>query len=322
VDWAESDYSERTAMRFARAGALVRVVAAESACEVCRAKAGRNYAPAEVPRLPIRGCRNERCRCRFEAVDPETELTVSQLVERGIHALRAGRRDLARQVLRRAVTLDEMHELGWLWLSGVLEDSEKVVCLEKVLAINPRNKHARSGLELLHEKIGASSAGSESVLPEPAKVVSAPEPIVEPTEPVAGALPPELDTVREERSVIVEQWTEFVVFAVELDPAMLLMQATAFLQKLQRLNQQALQVLSETQAPQKVVLDELYLQWQDSEKIGASLADVIEAHRSDGGRSARQQPAQNALHKLAQQVLDHRDVLRDRIATTGGKVPG
>ena len=80
MEWNESNYSRDTAMRLARAGALVRIVCAEDACAVCQSRAQRVYAPADVPRLPIRGCLHAACRCRFVAVDPETELTVPQVI--------------------------------------------------------------------------------------------------------------------------------------------------------------------------------------------------------------------------------------------------
>jgi hypothetical protein len=329
VDWTESHYSDRTAMRLARAGALVRVVAAEDACAVCKAKTVRIYRPSEVPRLPIRGCQNERCRCRFEAVDPETELTVSQLVERGIHALRSGRRSLARKILEHVVSLDEMHELGWLWLSAVVEDRDKVRCLEKVLAINPRNKNAQAGLESLREKLG-SLDGPPAVSQEP-PVVAEPESVEEKPEPAPtdgaaalpeASLPAELITVRAERQIIVEQWTEFVSIAPQIDSRMLLVQAKAFLTQLKRYNQQAVETLSDGNVPQETELDELYLQWHESDEIGEALARVIEEHQATDPHVSGWQPTQDALRTLAQQVLEHRDALRDAISTTGGATLG
>ena len=150
VEWTESEYSLVTAMRFARSGALVRIVVSEGACQVCQALSGRIYVPSDVPRLPVRGCLHDRCRCTFEAIDPETKQSVPELVRLGIQAVREGQVDRARRLLRRAVALDEMHELAWLWLSGVVDDDLKIVCLEKVLDINPHNQRARAGLELLH----------------------------------------------------------------------------------------------------------------------------------------------------------------------------
>ena len=349
MDWTESNYSERTAMRFARAGASVRVIAADDACAVCKAKSATIYTPSEVPRLPIRGCRNEQCRCRFEAVDPETELTVSQWVERGVHALKAGRHDLARQILQHAVALDEMHELGWLWLSAVAVDQDKIACLEKVLAINPRNRNAQAGLESLRSKLGTPEPtsppqeqpplasrpelGAEAAAePVPEKEETAPEPLPEEEEiapepmpedraqPTAP-LPAELVMARTERRVIIEQWAEFSAFALEIDPQMLLMQAGAFLAKIQQLNQQARAILADEDTSPELELDELYLQWQESEEIGETLAEAIEQHQSHDPNTPGWTPIRDALHGLAQMVLSHRNQLRETTVAAGGEPP-
>ncbi|MGD8464842.1 MAG: tetratricopeptide repeat protein [Anaerolineae bacterium] len=56
----------------------------------------------------------------------------------------------------RAVELDERSEQGWLWLSSVVEtDDDKRLCLENVLAINPSNQHAQSGLQWLDQSAAA-----------------------------------------------------------------------------------------------------------------------------------------------------------------------
>ena len=160
MDWNESGYSRDTAFRLARAGARVRITCADDACEVCKARAGKTYAPSDVPRLPIRGCMHDRCRCQFVAVNPESDMAVPQLVDRGVIALRAGNVDMARLMLRRAVALDGMYERGWLWLSGVVDDQEKITCLEKVLAINPRNERAPGRAAAAAAGQGRSDAGS------------------------------------------------------------------------------------------------------------------------------------------------------------------
>ena len=339
MDWTESNYSERTAMRFARAGASVRVIAADDACAVCKAKSATIYTPSEVPRLPIRGCRNEQCRCRFEAVDPETELTVSQWVERGVHALKAGRHDLARQILQHAVALDEMHELGWLWLSAVAKDQDKIACLEKVLAINPRNRNAQAGLVSLRRNLGTPEPTSPpqelpplASGPEPGEDETVPEPAPEEKEPAPGPmpekaaqptapLPAELVMARTKRRVIIEQWAEFSAFALEIDPQMLLMQAGAFLAKIQQLNQQARAILANEDTSPELELDELYLQWQESEEIGETLAEAIEQHQSHDPSTPGWTPIRDALHGLAQMVLSHRNQLRETTSAAGGEPP-
>ncbi len=300
MDWAEREYSQKPATRLALAGAWVQIIPAEDACEVCRAMARRVYTPSEVPRLPVRGCMREHCHCRFEAIDPETELTVTQIVERGVHALRAGRRTLARQILRRAVSLDDQHEHGWLWLSAVVADAGKVACLERVLAINPANESARAGLESLQEWL-ANAPRAPSLIIESAA---------------------ELEALRAERQVIVEQWGDLMALVVEIDPQVLLVQADAFLEALQRANQRASQLLADGNASPEMRLDELTVQWEASEELGEALASVIEDHQQRDRADADWAPMKDTLSQLGQRVIDHRRQLHDRIAQAGSKAPG
>jgi hypothetical protein len=279
-------------MRFARSGALVRIVTEGGACEVCRDMANRTYIPSEVPRLPVRGCRREPCRCRFVAVDPESKLTVPELIQWGVRVLKEGRTEMARRILRRAVALDEMDELGWLWLSAVVDDESKIECLEKVLAINPQNQRAREGLDLLRAKRAS-----------PATVVS---------EPVS----PEWIEIREERQVILEQWIDFMGFAVNMDARTLLAQGRAFLLKLDDLNKRALGLI----AP-GTELAELESQWQGSGRMMAALRDALQMHRSGDQSSSGWQAMDEAIHGMIQQLLDRQNTLQGRIVAAGGQAP-
>lgn len=298
MDWSESHYSQDTAMRLARSGALVIIACAPDACAVCRSRAGRVYTPSDVPRLPIRGCLNEQCRCHFVAVDPESKLTVPELVQQGAQVLKAGQAERARQILRRALALDEMYEQGWLWLSGAVEDDqEKIACMEKVLAINPRNQRAQAGLALLREK-GAGGQPDQPAPARPAAQQAAAEP---------APWPPAAIAARQERKVVQEQWAEFLGIAAQTDPELLTMQGLAFLKKVAELNDQALESL-----PPGMQLDELRRQWQESEAIGEALASLIhDAGQADtpGWPEMRQ-----ALGRLARELLAHRDALRAQIA--------
>jgi tetratricopeptide (TPR) repeat protein len=78
---------------------------------------------------------------------------VTELLRRGIVAAKAGRTEEARQVLLRVVEMDERNEQAWLWLSGVIgPHQDRRACLEKVLAINPNNGHAQSGIRWLDQQ--------------------------------------------------------------------------------------------------------------------------------------------------------------------------
>jgi hypothetical protein len=323
VDWIESKYSQDTAIRFARTGALVRIACDQDACEVCQARALRTYAPSDVPRLPIRGCLRGECRCRFVAVDPETELTVPQLVERGVYAVKAGRAEAARETLRRAVALDDLYDLGWLWLSAVVEDREKVTCLKKVLAINPDNYRAKAGLEALVQKLALTqSATPESEL-APVAPFSTKRTTLLPrleeqrtTRTEVVEVPPEVIELREERGVIAEQWLDFAQYILETDPQMVLLQGQAFLRKLQLFDDQALELI-----PPEGQLSELYVQWRESKRIGDALLDALEAHRATEDSTSEWRAMHEAVGHLAREVLERRNVLRARIAATGGQIP-
>jgi tetratricopeptide (TPR) repeat protein len=327
VEWTESEYSQRTAMRLARSGAWIRVVAEDDACPVCKAMAQRAYKPADVPRLPVAGCENASCRCRFEAVDPQSELSVPELVDLAVHDIKVGREEQARETLRRAVALDEAYERGWLWLSAVVDDREKIVCLEKALSINPQNAHARAGIEVLRQKLGTIVPPSEP-LPEPedaapvslTPVVSEQSATMDRADPVSEDMLATIHALRDEREVIVEQWTEFMGLVDQVDPQVLQTQAEAFVERLQDANEQTLDLLASEQVPPESRLEELYLQWRESEEMGEALAEVIEAHRARDRKAPQWQPMRDVLGSLGREMIAHRTRLREQIAAAGGSI--
>ncbi len=81
------------------------------------------------------------------------EREAAQLFVRGVAAARGGQRRLAAVLLSRVVQLDPQHEMGWLWLSGVLDDPKEIAfCLHAALAINPHNERAQRGLAWLKSR--------------------------------------------------------------------------------------------------------------------------------------------------------------------------
>ncbi|PJF42289.1 MAG: hypothetical protein CUN50_04635, partial [Candidatus Thermofonsia Clade 1 bacterium] len=82
-----------------------------------------------------------------------------QLLQQGIAAAKAGRRDEARRLLQDAIRRDAANETAWLWLSGVANtDEERIFCLMKILEINPSNQNALKGLAKLGVKPPTSTA--------------------------------------------------------------------------------------------------------------------------------------------------------------------
>jgi hypothetical protein len=72
------------------------------------------------------------------------------LIGEGIAAAKSGDKTQAFELLSQALASAPRHEIGWLWLSGVVAgDAERYYCLEQVLAINPRNDAAQRGLATL-----------------------------------------------------------------------------------------------------------------------------------------------------------------------------
>jgi hypothetical protein len=250
----------------------------------------------------------DRCRCQFVAVDPAGDQTVPQLVDRGVTALRAGNVEAARLALRRAVVLDEMYERGWLWLSAVVDDQDKITCLEKALAINPRNEHARVGLQTLQ--------GKRVEMPKAAlQPTAAKGPVAQPIEQGPMPTPAEVLELRDGRQVIVEQWSGFAGFALETDPHTVQSQGAAFLNKIRDLNDQALALV----APESE-LDELYAQWQESQTMGQALLQALRAHQSQRDHTPDWRAMHEALNGLGIELREHRKGLRVRILAAGGQV--
>src|SRR5947209_7086847 len=72
---------------------------------------------------------------------------VQSLLQKGISAMRSGRREDAREYFVQATDQDERNEQAWFLLSEVVDDKEDIiVCLENVLAVNPDHKQAQQRL--------------------------------------------------------------------------------------------------------------------------------------------------------------------------------
>jgi hypothetical protein len=70
------------------------------------------------------------------------------MIRAGVDAYRAGDKAKARQMLEKAIELDQYSEMAWLWLSAVVESKEEQqTCLTNVLVINPENERAKQGLK-------------------------------------------------------------------------------------------------------------------------------------------------------------------------------
>lgn len=112
-------------------------------------------------------------------------MTIDDELAKGIAAVRAGQRELARQHLQKVLLTDSKNESAWLWLSGVVETrTQKRDCLQIVLSINPDNSAARRGLEELAQSEAADFLSTfEPHKPPPAP--PAPPPVAPTPAPAA-----------------------------------------------------------------------------------------------------------------------------------------
>ena len=139
------------------------------------------------------------------APDSGAAVSVEDLVELGMAAALAGRKDQAREALMAAVERDEQHEAAWYWLSTVVEsDDDQEIALENVLVLNPDNGEARQALDRLQARRNPPPANpapptwnapTATALPPFVDLPAAPEPAAAGYETRdGGALPPFVDS--------------------------------------------------------------------------------------------------------------------------------
>ena len=114
------------------------------------------------------------------------------LLQQGIVAARAGKREEARALLMQVVEADERNEQAWLWLAGVVDASEDIrTCLQNVLDLNPANQQARQGLAWVEKRYGPRVPPPEREIPAsappPEREIPAASPAL-PAPPLAAAL--------------------------------------------------------------------------------------------------------------------------------------
>jgi tetratricopeptide (TPR) repeat protein len=107
------------------------------------------------------------------------------LLQQGIVAARAGKRDEARALLMQVVEGDERNEQAWLWLAGVVDAPEDIrTCLQNVLDLNPANQQAQQGLAWVEKRYGPPVPSQDlsfpPPLPPPEREIPAPTPLAPP----------------------------------------------------------------------------------------------------------------------------------------------
>lgn len=107
---------------------------------------------------------------RVLAIHPGHEVARAELADalrsEGVAAAKAGARRRARNLLESSIDLDAGKEDSWLWLAAVAETKEeRRRCLTRVLAIDPRHRHALALLDLPELRQEAPAASSQTVDP-------------------------------------------------------------------------------------------------------------------------------------------------------------
>jgi hypothetical protein len=88
---------------------------------------------------------------------------IESLLEKGIQAARSKDRKRAQDILTHVIEIDQYNERAWLWLSSVVDTpTDKEVCLENALLINPDNTYAAMGLQHIRQQ---DESSPPSVLP-------------------------------------------------------------------------------------------------------------------------------------------------------------
>jgi hypothetical protein len=90
---------------------------------------------------------------------------MDDLLQQGITAYKAGKRDEARRIFITVVKQSPDSELAWGWMNNVCNtDQERIHCLKQVLRINPKNEKARQYLDQLLAPPFASELAISSIL--------------------------------------------------------------------------------------------------------------------------------------------------------------
>jgi len=86
-------------------------------------------------------------------------MDANALFEKATAALKAKHNDEARKLLAEVIHLNANHEQAWLALASVLTDMHQAVeCLDRVLAINPKNATAKEWRDFARQELDRQEA--------------------------------------------------------------------------------------------------------------------------------------------------------------------
>jgi tetratricopeptide (TPR) repeat protein len=119
-----------------------------------------SYAFALEPGAEARAMLNA---CVAEKIKQSEAADADSLVTLGRQVAEAGQWAHAHRLFERATELDPSNEDAWMWRAGVADDaSETIACLNRVLALNPRNAQAKAGLQWAALKQKAAPASVDA----------------------------------------------------------------------------------------------------------------------------------------------------------------
>lgn len=105
---------------------------------------------------------------------------MDDLTQKGIQAFKSGDKQAAQDYFKQALQENPADETAWLWLAGTFTDTKtRILCLEKVLGINPNNLAAQKGLAQLKPAAPEPASPPLPVPPPP----PSPEPQAPPPPP-------------------------------------------------------------------------------------------------------------------------------------------
>jgi tetratricopeptide (TPR) repeat protein len=106
--------------------------------------------PKQSPRPPQRMLRERKPLGGSLAQQSKREKIMDDLLQQGITAYKAGKRDEARKYFIAAIKQNQNNERAWQFMYNVAnDDKEKLSCLIQVLRINPQNEKAQTLLNQL-----------------------------------------------------------------------------------------------------------------------------------------------------------------------------
>ncbi|MBN1995276.1 MAG: DUF3592 domain-containing protein [Anaerolineae bacterium] len=117
---------------------------------------------------------------------------MSEKLQQAITLIKAGDKQNGQRLLAEILRADPKNENAWLWMSSVVATDEQCRhCLNQVLALNPNNQLAHTGLAKLQQKQAGSSRPPQTAPLPPASPPSQPPPAspASPARPASANVP-------------------------------------------------------------------------------------------------------------------------------------